>query len=944
MKIFKPYYQAVLSGLFFLLLPGVITFAQIASEPALPTAEDQVVITFDATKGGRGLAGYNGPVFAHTGVFIEGETGWRHVIGGWGDNAVQPQLSRIGPDLYRLVIGPDIRQYYGVAAGKNITSMNFVFRGSSGSPQTEDFFVEVVEPGLRVSVLSPAGPQPVFSLFDTVLVRAAANEADSLELYINNEWFATAYDEEELRYDWYADAYGRFDIELIAYAEDETALTAAYFYIRPPVPVADLPEGVISGINYMDDQTVTLVLHDPPALKEYAFVIADFNDWGVGEDSYMNRTPDGTYFWVTVSGLEPGKEYGFQYFVDGVLRMADPYAEKILDPWHDNEIREQGRYPGLIPYPAGKTDHAVSVLQTAREPYQWQNNNFTAPAVEDLVVYEVLIRDFLSMGTYENLRDTLAYLKRLGVNAIELMPVTQFEGNLSWGYNPAFYFAADKYYGPRRELKKFIDAAHGMGMAVIIDMVWNHSFGQSPLLRMYFNESNNRPSADNPWYSNPIFANPAMNFGYKFDHGSPYFIEFMDRANRYWMEEYRVDGFRFDLTKGFTTRFKGSNDEWGSLYDQERINNLVRMYNQIKGVNPDAYVILEHLADNAEETVLANNGMLLWGNLSHSYQEAAMGWLAQSNFNWISWQRRNWNDPNLIGYMESHDEERIVFKNLTYGNSNNPAHDVKELNTALKRMELAAAFFFPIPGPKMIWQFGELGYDYSINHCPNGSIDDGCRTSPKPVRWDYYLDPARKRVYDIYAALIHLKTTEDVFRTDEYTLSLSGAMKSIRLYHPDQQVVVLGNFGVEGADMNPQFPQTGKWYEFFTRTELQVTDTERPLFFRPGEYRMYSTVPFPDHGIDIPVYPNMGEALVYPNPSPAHFNLAAYLPVEGKVTLEVFDQRGQLIHKQQGTAGPGDVRLYWDGNMHGGERARQGLYIYRLRTPSDTFSGKIMVQ
>lgn len=95
----------------------------------------------------------------------------------------------------------------------------------------------------------------------------------------------------------------------------------------------------------------------------------------------------------------------------------------------------------------------------------------------------------------------------------------------------------------------------------------------------------------------------------------------------------------------------------------------------------------------------------------------------------------------------------------------------------------------------MIWQFGELGYDFSINRCPNGSINQGCRTDPKPVRWDYFTNPDRRRLFNIYAAMNQLKTTEPAFGTANFTFALSGTFKQIRLIHPSMNVMVYGNWG-----------------------------------------------------------------------------------------------------------------------------------------------------
>ena len=155
-------------------------------------------------------------------------------------------------------------------------------------------------------------------------------------------------------------------------------------------------------------------------------------------------------------------------------------------------------YPNLKPYPTGKTTGIVSVLQTAKPAYTWQVNNFSRPNKQNLIIYELLVRDFTAAGNFQTLTDTLSYLQRLGVNAIEVMPFNEFEGNSSWGYNPDFYFAPDKAYGPENVVKKFIDECHKRGIAVIMDMVLNHSFGSSPMVQMYWDGMNNIPQQTIP--------------------------------------------------------------------------------------------------------------------------------------------------------------------------------------------------------------------------------------------------------------------------------------------------------------------------------------------------------------------------------------------------------------------------------------------------------------
>ncbi len=935
--------------LFILITMGLlytnITYAQITTEPNLPTANSPVTIYFDATN--TPLEGHTGPIYTHTGVHIQGVGNWQNVIGDWGDNDVQPQLESLGDDLYKLEIEPSIKEFYSVGDTQVITHMAFVFRAASGSPQTIDYFVEVVEEGVVVVITSPTGLQPIFEVNDVITISAAANFSNNLELYVNEE-FITSTTEETLSYDWTAEETGTFYVKFIAEGDDDTAEAETYFYVRPEVPVAELPEGVLPGINYIDESTVTLVLHDPPALINYAFVIGDFNDWGVGEENYMNRTPDGTHYWITIEDLTPDTEYAFQYYIDSELRLADPYTHKILDPWNDQWI-SSFNYPNLMPYPE-ETTGLVSIMHPGKSEYEWQTTDFTPPAVEDMVIYELLIRDFVETSAIKTVMDSLDYLQNMGVNVIELMPINQFGGNISWGYNPMTYFATDKAYGTMEDYKSFIDAAHARGMAVVIDIVLNHSDDPSPLVQMYWDSNLNRPLPENPWYLETCPHEPWCWFQ-TFDQDSEYAHEYFKRIVQYWLEEFRVDGFRFDFTKGFTNQQTGGQ---GWNYDAARIANLKRIADQAWEVNPDAYIILEHFTANDEEKELAEYGMLLWGNITHSYQEAAMGWIPQSDFSWISYKNRGWSVPHLVGYMESHDEERIMHKNLRYGNSENPAHDVKNLTTALQRAELVAAFYFTVPGPKMIWQFGELGYDYSINHCgddPNvdpipGDIDDGCRVDPKPVRWDYFDDWRRRRLYYVYSALANLKTSQEIFRTSDYQLSVSGETKRIQLNLDGEHVNVIGNFGVEEHVINPNFQRDGMWYEFFTGKEVEITNIHEGITLKPGEYRLYSTINFPDHGYPL----NVGDEInsineniyVYPNPSQNIFNFSYYSEANNEIIFEVFDIQGKKVFSDKINTSRGENVWVWDAAKHKSSNSK-GFYFYKIIAGENVYSGKLIL-
>ncbi|MFZ5939156.1 MAG: alpha-amylase family glycosyl hydrolase, partial [Bacteroidota bacterium] len=526
--------------------------------------------------------------------------------------------------------------------------------------------------------------------------------------------------------------------------------------------------------------------------------------------------------------------------------------------------------------------------------YTWKNSTFEAPAMGSLVVYETLLRDFLAAHDWKTLTDTLGYFQRLGVSAIELMPFSEFEGNESWGYNPSFYFAPDKYYGPKNDLKRFIDSCHSRGIAVIQDMVLNHSMGQSPLAILYWDNANNRPAADNPWY-NATSPNTAYSWGSDFNHESAATKAFVSRVVSYWLDEYKVDGFRFDFTKGFTNTV---GDGWA--YDASRISILKRIADTIWQHNPQAYVILEHFTDNAEETVLTNYGMAVWGNLNYAYGQASMGFNSGWDLTWISYKYRGFNNPNLVGYMESHDEERQMYRNLNWGNSSGD-YNIRDLATALSRVELTSTFFIPIPGPKMIWQFGEMGYDYSIDY--------NDRVGNKPIRWDYLDVMSRERLFLTFAALNKLKTTEPAFSSTEYFTDLANKVKLISINDEDMDVRIVGNFDVVSNTGVVNFSRTGTWYDYFSGEMMNVSQTNTTFTLAPGEYHIFTTkaLETPDRPNSIrPVNAGQESLLVYPNPA-SDLLMVETGGKEGSLCL--FNMNGQKVLEQMARDFSGQLRI-----------------------------------
>jgi len=811
------------------------TKAQIVTtNPSFPTEGKVIEIIFDASLSSGGLATYTGTdVYAHTGVITDKSTGasdWKYATT-WKDNSAKYKLTSLGNKKWKLEISPDIRAYYGVPAGEKILKMAFVFRNGTataeGKDNGKDIMVDVFENELAVKFTSPDKDQ-LISKNTNISFTASASEATNLRLLINDTEIATASATTTITKDYTFAAEGSFWAIAEGGTSPNITRDSIFVNVKKEQVTESRPVGARTGINIVADNTATFVLYAP--YKSDVFLIGDFNDWRA-DNNYMMKK-DGDYWWITVDGLEKGAEYAFQYLVDGTLRIADPYTDKILDPWNDQWI-SSATYPNLKPYPVGKTEEAVSIVQTGQTAYNWQIADFAVPAREKMIIYELLIRDFTSGHTFSSTMEKLDYLQSLGVNVIELLPVNEFEGNSSWGYNPSFYFAVDKYYGPKDTFKAFVDECHKRGIAVVIDMVLNHSFGQSPFARLYWDSANSRPAANNPWY-NVTSPNPTYYWGSDFNHESEQTKALVDSVNSYWMKEYKVDGFRFDFTKGFTNT---TGDGWN--YDQARVNILTRMANEIYKRKSDAIVIFEHLTDNSEEKVLSDNAnVMLWGNMNYSYTEGIMGWTEnnKTNLSGSLYSSRGWSKSNLVSYMESHDEERLMYKALTYGASG----IIGNLDESLKRAELSAAFHIPLPGAKMIWQFGELGYDYSINYCENGSVSNDCRVDPKPIKWDYLDNENRLKLHTAYTKLGELKAKYDVFNSTDISYSLTGGQKHFIWKSADMNAFVVGNFDPTAKSINVTLPKAGTWYNVMDETSIDQGSTSYSVTLQPGEYRFYT--------------------------------------------------------------------------------------------------------
>ena len=803
------------------------SLAQVVSvSPAFPTVDDVVTITYHANEGNAALTGVS-TVYAHMGLITSTSTSnsnWQFVQGVWGTADAQVLMTNIGNNTHQITIDVDV--FYNFPVGTDVQKLAFVFRNATGTivgreSDGSDIFYDVYPStvGFLAKFFAPTTNQ-VTNLNDQIAIQAQSNQPADLSIFDNGVLISSQTNATVLDYQLTVTSPGEHVVELVATNGTVSISDTFKYIVNPTLNLQNPPAGMKQGLNRLNDNSILITLFAPE--KENIYLLGDFNNWTPSLDYHMHVSLDLKTWWIQVDNLQPDQRYGYQFLIDGQIKVADPISELIADPNNDASISTE-TYPNPYPYPTGKTTGFISLFTTNPTSFNWQHDGYERPAQTDLVIYEILVRDFVAKHDYLTLIDTLDYLSDLGINAIELMPVGEFENNESWGYNPSFHMALDKYYGTPEHFKQFVDACHERGIAVILDIALNHTFGQSPMLKMYWDAANNRPAANSPWF-NAICPHEPFCWGYDLNHEVTATQNYIDRINHFWMDEYHLDGFRFDYTKGFINN--------ANSFSQPRINLLKRMADTIWAVHPDAYIILEHWADNNEEKQLSNHGMMMWGNITFDYHKAMKG--VGSNFTNGVHIARGWNDAHLITYVESHDEERGMYEALTNGSVSNPNHSIKNnVPVSLQRAQAAAVMMLTTPGPKMIWQFGELGYDKSINL--------GCRVCNKPILWNYFFDSNRKQLYDVYKATIALKLNHETFKSGTPTYALSSTIKRITYQHPDMDALVVANFGVQNGSSTINFTETGRWYEYYTGDSLEVSQLATQITLKPAEYRVYTT-------------------------------------------------------------------------------------------------------
>jgi 1,4-alpha-glucan branching enzyme len=831
--------------------------AQITVTPTFPRVDDNITLTYDATQGNAALAATT-PVYIHTGVTTAAATTtWTTSVQPWATNNATTLMTDIGSGKHQKSF--NVRTYYGIPTGTVPPKLGMVFRNAGSNivgktTDNLDIFQDIWDgTSFLTKIVTPSVSAMNVPLGTVIPVQGVTSVTGNLRILVDGSTVAQANGNTVVNHSIMADVPGTHTVTFRANQAGTNQIERTFTYSAiPNVTVQNPPAGTVPGIKDNGDGTVTFALRAPN--KPFAYIPASWNNWALDNTSLMKRSVDGNMHWLTVSGLTAGQTYLYQYNCDGIV-IADPYSRLILDPQDDAGVSSTV-FPNKPAYPAGRTGY-VTVYEHQKAPYNWQVANHSRPFKSSLVIYELLVRDFTADHSYQGIINYFNHIKRLGVNAIQLMPVQEFENNDSWGYNPEFYMGLDKYYGPANKLKELIDLAHQNGISVILDVTFNHVSGTSPLCQLYWNTAGAKPAVGNPWV-NPD-SRHLYSPGPDLNHESTWTKEYVKAAFKFWMDEYKVDGFRLDLSKGFTQNDKCGGSQFDatcfSAYDGTRVAILKDYNSYIQSVAPGMYVILEHLCEAQEEQELGANGMMLWTKFHTNFKQAAMGYSSNSNLDVSSAKSttfRTWDSYDRpVIYDVSHDEERLMVECYNSGNQVS-GYSTRTTATALRRMELISAFKYTSPGAKMLWMFDEIGYDNSIDSY-------GGRTAAKPPMWTFTSNADRLRLYKVVSNIINLRTKyPTVFSTDQHN---PADMNGSPWYHKHLHlspaggpfwVTIVGNFDVVAQTLPPYFQHTGTWYDYLTGQPFNVfsTGSNQTINLAPGEYRIFTNqqLPTPPEG------------------------------------------------------------------------------------------------
>lgn len=524
-----------------------------------------------------------------------------------------------------------------------------------------------------------------------------------------------------------------------------------------------------------------------------AALVGSFSNWQEiqmekGEDGYFRtkvELDDGIFYYkFRVQTKSPN------FKPDQWIEVIDPYATDV----------DEAKKIGVLRIKEGKR-----VVDT----YIWQNDDTLLPNNHEIVIYEMHIADFSggegepdNRGKYRDAIEKLDYLKELGVNAIELMPVNEYPGDYRWGYKVRHYFATESSYGSTEELKRFIDECHGRGIRVFIDGIYNHTDEECPLLLI----------DRNYWYYEYRHypEDPANYWGPEFNYDN--YDEILDikpawkyvgDVVRYWIREYHIDGIRFDAVRQL------ANDEF-----------LEWLANEAKEATAPKpfYAIAEHIPDTSR--IVHPEGPLdaCW---HESFRYFVLPHICGEMFDLerlkevLDPRRQGYAvSTNVINYLATHDRER-VFREL--GERGIFDQD------AFRRAKLGAVLLMTAMGVPMLWMGDEYG-EYKRKSEKT--------TQPNKITWSLLGNDLNRDLFEYYKKLIALRRENSALQSDNIEFFHEDAEAKVLAYirwdNQGSRVAIAANFSDQTLTQYPipNFPAAGTWRNWMSQSNLEVTENQ----------------------------------------------------------------------------------------------------------------------
>jgi 1,4-alpha-glucan branching enzyme len=519
----------------------------------------------------------------------------------------------------------------------------------------------------------------------------------------------------------------------------------------------------------------------------------------------MKKGDDG-YFRTTVD-LEDGVyQYKFRvqsrswfFEPDQWVEITDPYATDV-----DGTSAEENSIT------------RVKEGQRIVDTYVWQHDDKPLPADHELVIYELHVADFsggeddpYARGKFKHVVEKLDYLCELGINAIEVMPIKEYPGSYSWGYNPRHFFAIETSYGSTEDLKRLIDECHGRGIRVLLDGIYNHSEASSPLTQI-----------DHDYWYHHDPKDPEFNWGPEFNY--EHYDEkletyparrFIGDTVRFGVQEYHWDGIRYDAAR--------------QIGNYDFLRWVVQEAKDAAGPKP-FYNVAEYVPENPDVTNLDGPMDGCWHD---SFYHTVLPHLTGETFDLerlkdvLDAKRQGFmGATNVVNYLSNHDHDRVLA-------------DLGEREifdeSAFRRSKLGAALVMTAMGIPMIWMGEEFG-EYKFKTIDQAKID-----------WTLLENDLNRDLFEYYKGLIALRKTNPALYTNNVDFFHENPEAKVLAYtrwnDEGSRVVVVANFSDEflGNYQIPHFPANGKWHEWTGNYDVESENDSLTTDIGPNEAKIF---------------------------------------------------------------------------------------------------------